>query len=114
MNPSSTLRVRRAIAGLFLAWALGAIVLSLAALRAPGDRLYHPFTHTRLATISVIAEVAPSARTSGAEPGDVIVSMNGRPYHEVLREGTRSLDPSRANTYTLEKRDGTRIDVRGR
>ena len=29
MNPSSTLRVRRAIAGLFLVWAVGAIVLSL-------------------------------------------------------------------------------------
>src|SRR5215510_7813667 len=111
MNPSSTLRVRRATAGLFLAWAVAAIVLSLAALRAPGDRLYHPFTHTRLATTSVIHEVAPSAQGSGAEPGDVIVAMNGRPYHEVLREGTRDLDPAHPNTYLLEKRDGRRIEV---
>jgi signal transduction histidine kinase len=111
MNPSSTLRVRRAIAGLFLAWAVGAIVLSLAALRAPGDRLYHPFTHTRLASISVIDEVAPSAQQSGVEPGDVIVAMNGRPYHEVLREGVSNLDPARPNTYLLEKRDGRRIEV---
>ena len=111
MNPSSTLRVRRAIAGLFLAWAVGAIVLSLAALRAPGDRLYHPFTHTRLPSISVIDEVAPSAQQSGVERGDVIVAMNGRPYHEVLREGVSHLDPARPNTYLLEKRDGRRIEV---
>src|SRR5262245_8787550 len=111
MNPSSTLRVRRATAGLFLAWAVGAIVLSLAALRAPGDRLYHPFTHTRLATTSVIHEVAPSARDSGAEPGDIIVAMNGRPYHEVLRAGVRDLDPAHPNTYLLEKKDGRRIEV---
>ncbi len=111
MNPSSTLRVRRAIAGLFLAWAVGAITLSLAALRAPGDRLYHPFTHTRVATTSVIDEVAPSARESGVEPGDVIVAMNGRPYHEVLRAGVRDLDPARTNTYLLEKRDGRRTEV---
>lgn len=111
MNPSSTLRVRRAIAGLFLVWAVGAIVLSLAALRAPGDRLYHPFTHTRLASISVIAEVSDSARANGAEPGDVIVAMNGRPYHEVLREGVSGLDPARPNTYVLEKKDGRRIEV---
>jgi signal transduction histidine kinase len=111
MNPSSTLRVRRAIAGLFLAWAVGAIVLSLAALRAPGDRLYHPFTHSRVPTASVIDEVAPSARGSGAEHGDVVVAMNGRPYYEVLREGTKRLDPAHPNTYTLEKRDGRRIEV---
>src|SRR6266850_1881856 len=59
MNPSSTLRVRRAIAGLFLAWAVGAIVLSLAA----------------------------------------------------LREGVKNLDPAQPNTYTLQKKDGRRIDV---
>jgi signal transduction histidine kinase len=111
MNPSSTLRVRRAIAGSFLAWAVVAIVLSLAALRAPGDRIYHPFTHTRVPTASVIDEVAPSAQGKGVEPGDVVVAMNGRPYHEVLREGPAGLDPARPNTYTLEKRDGRRIEV---
>jgi signal transduction histidine kinase len=111
MNPSSTLRARRAVAGLFLAWAIAAIVLSLGALRAPGDRLYHPFTHTRIATTSVIHEVSPSAQGSGAEPGDVIVAMNGRPYYEVLRAGVAQLDPARSNTYLLEKRDGRRIEV---
>jgi S1-C subfamily serine protease len=81
MNPSSTLRVRRAIAGLFVAWAVTAIALSLAALRAPGERLYHPFIHTRSATISVIDEVSPDARAAGMEPGDIILAMNGRPFH---------------------------------
>jgi signal transduction histidine kinase len=111
MNPSSTLRVRRAIAGLFLVWAVGAIVLSMASLRAPSDRLYHPFTHTRLATVSVVDEVAPSALGRGVEHGDVIVAMNGRPYHEVLREGVAKLDPARANTYLVEKKDGSRHEV---
>jgi Signal transduction histidine kinase regulating C4-dicarboxylate transport system len=111
MNPSSTLRVRRATAGLFLAWAVGAIVLSLAALRAPGDRLYHPFTHSRIPTASRIDEIAPSAKQSGIEHDDLIVAMNGRPFNEVLREGTQSLDPARPNTYLLEKRDGRRIEV---
>jgi signal transduction histidine kinase len=104
--------VRRAVAGLFLAWAVGAIVLSLAALRAPGDRLYHPFTHHQpLATISVIDELSPSALASEASPGDVIVAMNGRPYHEVLRDGVGDLDPARPNTYLLEKQDGRRVEV---
>jgi signal transduction histidine kinase len=111
MNPSSTLRARRAIAALFLAWAIAAIVLSLGALRAPGDRIYHPFTHTRIATTSVIHEVSPSAQGSGAEPGDVILEMNGRPYYEVLRAGTGQLDPAHPNTYLLEKKDGRQIEV---
>src|SRR5262249_37911541 len=110
MNPSSTLRVRRAIAGLFLAWAVGAIVLSLPALRRPGDLIYPPCTHSRVPTACVIDEVAPSARGSGAERGDVILAMNGRPYHEVLREGPSKLDPAHPNTYLLEKRDGRRIE----
>ncbi len=111
MNPSSTQRVRRAVAGLFLAWALGAIVLSLAALRAPGDRLYHPFTHTRIAGTSVIDEISPTAGASEAEPGDVIVAMNGRPFYEVLREGVAKLDPARPNLYLLRKKDGRRVEV---
>jgi hypothetical protein len=45
MNPSSGCAAR---SPLFLVWAVGAIVLR----RALRDRrsLYHPFTHTRLAT----------------------------------------------------------------
>jgi len=111
MNPSSTLRVRRVVAGLFLVWAVSAIVLSLATLRAPGDRIYHPFTHTRIATISVIHELSPTARESEAEPGDQILAMNGRPYHEVLREGVAGLDPAHPNTYLLQKKDGRRVEV---
>ena len=69
MNPFSTLAVRRAVAALFLGWAILAVVLSLGALRAPGDRLYHPFTHTRIATTSVIHELSPRARESAASAG---------------------------------------------
>ena len=111
MNPSSTLRVRRAIAGLFLAWALVAIVLSLGALRAPGERIYHPFTHTRIGATSVIYEVSPEAAGRGLAPGDVVIAMNGEPYHAVLREGVQQLQPNVANLYTVERRDGSRVNV---
>jgi signal transduction histidine kinase len=111
MNPWSTLGVRRAVAALFLVWAVGAIVLSLAALRAPGDRLYHPFTHTRIATTSLIDELSPRAQESEAEPGDLILRMNGRPFYEAVRAGTGDLDPTRPNTYLIEKRDGRRVAV---
>jgi len=111
MNPSSTLRVRRAVAALFLGWAVISIVLSLATLRAPGDRIYHPFTHTRIGATSVIHEVAPSAQGSRLAAGDVVVAMNGRPYAEVLRRGTGALDPARPNTYVVEKDDGERVEV---
>jgi len=111
MNPTSTLRARRLIAGLFLAWALVAIVLSLSALRAPGDRLYHPFVHTRLNGVSVVTEVAPSAQPGGVEVGDVVVSMNGRPFEQVLRRGTAYLDADRSNDYVIEKPGGAHYEV---
>ena len=111
MNPNSTLRLRRAIAGLFLGWALLAIALSLAALRAPGERVHHPFTHTRMQAEVVIEQLAPSARSSRAEPGDVVVSMNGRPFGQVLREGSRGLVPSRPNVYQLKKTDGQWLEL---
>src|SRR5262249_21746028 len=62
-------------------------------------------------TTSVIHEVSPSAQGSGAEPGDVILEMNGRPYYEVLRAGTGQLDPAHPNVYLLEKKDGRQIEV---
>jgi len=116
MNPWSTLGwstlgVRRAVAALFLSWAVVAIVLSLAALRAPGDRIYHPFTHTRIATTSLVDEVSPDASDSAASRGDLILEMNGRPFYEVLREGPDALDPAVPNSYLLEKPDGTRVEA---
>ena len=43
------------------------------------------------------------------EPGDQIISVNGRDYLEALREGTEWLRAGVPNAYALEKRDGTRI-----
>ena len=107
MNPISTLRARRLIAALFLGWALLGIVLSLGALRAPGDRLYHPFVHTRLNGVSIVTEVAPDAQESGIQVDDVIVAMNGNPFEQVLRRGTGDLDSARENTYELQRPDGS-------
>ena len=43
MNPTSTLRVRRATALLAGCWALLAIVLSIGAMGAPSSGVYLPF-----------------------------------------------------------------------
>jgi signal transduction histidine kinase len=108
---SSALMPRRAVALVFVCWALLAIALSLGALLQPGDRLYHPFTDSRVGPLPIVMEVAPSAVGSGPESGDLVVSVNGRPYPEVLREGPNWLREGVANTYVFEKRDGTRVSV---
>ena len=64
MNPTSTLRLRNVTSALFLGWALLGIVLSLAALRHPADRLEHPFDSTLIggtALVSGIADTVPDS-----------------------------------------------------
>jgi two-component system NtrC family sensor kinase len=111
MNASSTLRVRRAIAFVFVCWALLAIVTSVAALRTTDGRLYHPFTDTRVGHRAVVQSVAPDAQESAAAPGDIIISVNGEPYNAALRRGSDWLEAGVPNTYLLEKPDGRRIEV---
>ena len=77
MNPTSTLRVRRYSAALAMAWALLAILLSIAALRIPEGALCDPFADARLGGFAVIERVAPSAAAAGVEVGDrVLVPFN--------------------------------------
>ena len=80
MNPSTSLMLRRSIALAYVCWALLAIVLSLGTLREPPDRLDHPFIDSRVAGRPILVKVAPSAASAGALRGDLIASVNGRPY----------------------------------
>ena len=112
MDPSTTQLLRRAIPFAFVCWALLAIVLSLGTLREPFDELYHPFTDTRIGGTAILMELAPGAAAQGldVEEGDRIVSVDGRPYMEVLRRGAE-LEPGVANRYVFERRDGSLVSA---
>jgi signal transduction histidine kinase len=111
MNPTSTLHLRRTTAALAVAWALVAIVLSLAALRVPEGALDHPFADSRLGGVAVIMWLAPEAAGSAASVGDRLLEINGEPYLKVVQRGKAGLREGLANEYLLEKRDGTRLSV---
>lgn len=106
MYTSSTHWLRRGIAAAFVGWALLAIVLSLAALRSPSDRLYHPFIDSRLGSPGVVQDLAPAAAGRGIEFGDRIVSVNGIPYAKSLRQGTDWMREGIPNTYVFRSPNG--------
>ena len=81
MTPSSTFLVRRAVAALFVGWALLAIVLSLGAMRRPAHELCHPFTDTRVGGVAVISDLAPDLVGQGIEPGDRVLEVNRSEEH---------------------------------
>ena len=111
MNPTSTLRMRRWTAFFAIAWALLAIFLSIAGLRATPGGLSHPFSDSRLGGRAVIESLAPSAVGSGASPGDRILEVNGVPYLLQQREGNHWLRAGVPNAYLLQKRDGQQVRV---
>jgi signal transduction histidine kinase len=111
MTPSSTLLARRAVAALFLGWAMLAIAFALVALRRPAHELYHPFTETRVGSVAVVMDLAPGARGRPIAAGDRILEVNGKPYTEVLRQGTEWLRPGVPNTYVFQRRDGSRVSL---
>jgi signal transduction histidine kinase len=109
LNSSSTLALRRLAATAFTAWALLSIVLALAAMREPSDRLYHPFSDTRVGSIALVEKLAPSAEGTGIEPGDRVLEVAGVPYIESARYGTDWLRAGIPNHYVFEKADGARV-----
>ena len=84
MNPTSTRRLRSFTAALFLSWAVLAIVLSLAAFRAPGSRLTHPIDTARLGGTALVSSAAAGPRV---EQGDKLIAVNGVPFLWAIREG---------------------------
>ncbi len=113
MNPTSTSYLRRSTAALALAWALVAILLSLAAaLRAPEDELRHPFVAARLGASAVIQWLSPAAAATAAEVGDRVLEVNGEPFLSARQRSLADLREGVATTYLLRKRDGSRLTVR--
>jgi signal transduction histidine kinase len=111
MNSSSTLALRRLVAGAFIAWALLSIVLALSVLRAPPDRLYHPFTDTRIGGIALVEKLAPGMEGLGLEPGDRVLEVSGVPFVESLALGPDGLREGVANRYVFEKPGGRRFTL---
>ena len=113
MNPSSTLRFRRAIAVVALLWALFAIVLSMGPLRVPAGGVQHPMRVSVLGGSVIVEGLGPSLSAAGTEvaPGDRLLELNGQPFLLEYRRGPGWLQAGVPNTYRLEKRDGRRYSV---
>jgi len=110
MNPSATLRFRRATAALAIAWALLAFVAGLhgqvIAARSPAL----PFTWSAAAGRMVIHTLTPSAEAAGFEARDTLIEIDGEPIGWWFRSRERVVTGV-ANTYTVEKPDGRRLSV---
>ena len=112
MNPTSTLRIRRASAALAVAWAGVALVLSLAALVTPPSEIVPPIHATYIGGASIIGGVASQAATAGVEPGQRLVAVDGVPVLRAMRAPRDEwLRPRVPNVYTIERRDGERYTV---
>ncbi len=111
MNPTSTLRMRRATALLAAGWAFLAILLSLVVLRAPEDRLAQPFTSSVMGSFGVVQRVAPEAAGSELRPGDKVLEIDGVPYARALQRRTAELRPGVANRYRIQKADGRSLEL---
>ena len=80
MNPTATVRLRRATAAIALIWALVAFGLSIALYLDAEHRYGPPFLLEGLATDPwSISGLAPEAAAAGLVPGDQLVSIDGRP-----------------------------------
>ncbi|MDH3520998.1 MAG: ATP-binding protein [Myxococcales bacterium] len=109
MSRPTPLRLRSAIAVVFVGWAVFGLVASATLFFAQDARPWHPFVDTQVGAHAVIARLAPSALGSAAQVGDVILEVNGAPYGEVLQRGSGWLRAGVRNAYLLEKRDGSRV-----
>jgi signal transduction histidine kinase len=111
MNPRSTLRFRRTTAALAVFWSLGAILISLMALRAPDETFVHPFQDSRLGGFAIVQLLGPPAEGTRVAVGDRILEVNGEPYLRAARWGLDWLREGVPNTYLLEDRDGRRFSI---
>ena len=107
MNPTATVRLRRATAAIALLWALVAFGLSVGVRLQAERQLGPPFLLDGLATDPwQISAMAPAAAAAGLEAGDRLLAIDG---HEVGPVVLRWRDLFRAgtpNVYRVEKQDG--------
>jgi signal transduction histidine kinase len=111
MNPSATLRVRRLTGLLAAFWALLAIALALFTLLVSTEGPVLPISTSFIAGQAVIHAASPQARRAGVEPGDRVLTLDGVPLMQMLRNGRFGLSVGEANEYEIRKRDGTLIHV---
>ncbi len=100
--------MRKITAVLAVCWAAIAIVLSLATLRNPGERLTHPFVATRLGSDVVLSKVTETAGEAGIRSGDRLLAVNGDSISRVARRGVGWLEADVANAYLIERPGGER------
>jgi signal transduction histidine kinase len=112
MSPTiSSHPMRRATAFLAIAWALSAILPSVAALHPDETGVDHPFEDVRLGRAAVVYSTHPSASAAGIAVGDRIVAFEGRPFFPIAFESGAALRPGVPSRYEIEKPDGRRIEV---
>ncbi len=110
MTPTSTQRFRRFTGMLAVLWAvLGIVAVFFALLNDRGPIM--PISSSWLGAAPMVYSASPAAVESGVAPGDRIVAIDGRPALEMLQSEMPTLSLGVANTYEIEKRDGSRIIV---
>ncbi len=105
---ASNLRMRKITAALAVCWAATSIVLSLAALLNPGERITHPFVATRLGGDVVLSDVSETATAAGIRSGDRWLAVNGDSILRVARRGVDWMQLDVANAYLIERPSGER------
>jgi two-component system NtrC family sensor kinase len=110
MNPTATLRFRRATALAAVAWAV--LGLGLAVGRQANWRLGPPLVFEgRAAAPWRVLGAAPGAEAAGVRPGDRLVALDGEPIERAMLSGRHRFAPGRADRYRFERRDGTTFEA---
>ena len=110
MNPTATVRLRRATAAIALVWALVAFGLSVK-LRVDSEQRHGPpFLFEGLATDPWrISAVTPAAAAAGLEDGDHLVAIDGRPVGSAVLHWKDLFRAGTSNVYRVEKADGREL-----
>jgi signal transduction histidine kinase len=103
MNPTATLRFRRATAAFAIVWALIAIGLSLYPIVLPKDYLTLPFQTTGLAGTVIVQAACSEARAAGVEAGDRLLTIDGNPTYYWFVDPGDTLQAGRTNLYQFER-----------
>jgi signal transduction histidine kinase len=111
MNPTGTVRLRRATAGLAVAWALLALLVGVRGQLGASTGPHPPFVYWGAGGRYLVQAVQPSAEAAGVERGDRILEVDGVPVAWWLRSPAEQV-AGEANAYLFEKPDGRRVLVR--
>jgi len=113
MNPTATVRLRRATAAIALVWAMVAFGLSIALHFDAEHRFGPPFLLEGLATDPWrISAVTPEATAAGLKDGDQLVAIDGRPIGSAILRWHHLFRGDSENVYRVEKADGRELQYR--